>query len=358
MLIVALFVVLPLSFSVFNTSQSLKEQYSLLDAFYTMNNGLPGGKKYFQNNADITIVDLSGVPDRPGVYHTLQRIMEAGPKLVGLDVWMEGRKGIPEEDSLATLLTGNPLIISPCELLKETASDATSFQQVRYPFYASPDTPGLAAVNIDLHGFSWNCRSFTPQLSCNDTTYSILGVVMSGILDPAARDEVMKHPDKPHYIQFARDGYQNLSATFILQDTLGIARRMLSGKIVLIGDTNDASDQYPTPTKIRMSGVEIHANILNSILSRNWPRAMGKIPAWILAFIGVFLLLPLLRLIRKNEWLSIFSGVIQALLIILLVFVSYWIFFRFNYYVNSIYLLLGIGFSGMAESLYRKITKK
>lgn len=358
MAIVGVFVVLPLSFSIFNTTQNLKEQYSLLDAFYTMNNQLPEGRSFLRTDADITIVDLSGVSDRQGVLLTLRKILDAKPKMVGFDVWMAGRRGIPEEDSLQALLAGNPSVVSPCLLANETAPGAISFLNVYFPFYADEKTPNIGAANIDLQGASWNCRTFTPSLSCNGKTYPVLSVEMSRHLDTTAWAAVMKQADKPHYIQFAKDGYQNVSALFILTDTTGIASTLLREKIILVGDTNDASDVYATPVKIRMSGVEIHANILNSILTGSWPRTMGTVPAWILAFLGVFLFLPLLHLLKRNEWLSIFSGAIQAILIILLVFVSFRIFVHYNYYVNSIYLLLGIGFMGMADSLYKKITKR
>ena len=358
MVIVAVFVVLPLSFSVFNTSQNLREQYSLLDAFYSMNSWREAPGPVVKTDSDIIIVDLSEVTDRPGVYLAMKKIMEAGPRLVGFDVWMEGRDGIPVEDSIQALLSGNPNIISPCLIEEETAPDATSFRKEKFPYYASADTPGLAAVNVDLQGASWNCRTFTPRVSCGEKKYEVLSVAMSASLDPEAHAAVMAHPDTPHYIQFSRRGYQNLSAEFIIIDTTGIAQRMLRDKIVLVGDTNDPGDLYPTPIKVRMSGVEIHANALNTILNQSWPGVMGKPAAWILAFLGVFLLLPLLRLIKKNEWLAIFSGAVQAIVIILFAFVCYLIFVRFNFYVNSIYLLLGIGFMDMAESLYRKITNK
>lgn len=358
MLIVGVFVLLPLSFSVFNTSQNLKEQYSLLDAFYSMRNQLPGGSPYLKVNSDITIVDLSEVKPRQDVYRTIVKIVEAGPRMIGFDVWMEGRDSIPVEDSLEALLRGNPSIVSPCLLVNETAPGSTSFQNAYFPFYADTDTPNLGAANIDLQGASWNCRTFTPRLWYGERSYPLLTIAMASLLDTSAYEAVMKQADSPHYIQFSKSGYQNLSALFILSDTTGIASSMLKDKIVLVGDTNDQSDLYPTPIKIRMSGVEIHANILSSILTRSWPRTMGTVAGWLLALLGVFCLLPLMHLVKKNEWLSIFSGAIQALLIILFVFVSYWIFVRFNYYVNSIYFLLGIGFMGMADSLYRKITKK
>ena len=358
MVIVALFIVFPFSFSIFNTSQNLREQYSLLDAFYTISNLVSSKMPYVKTQSDIIIVDLSDVTDRPGLFETLKRIMIADPKIVGFDVWMEKRLGLPVEDSLKVLLNNNPLIISPCKLIGENGPKKASFNDVLVPFYAKTDTSRLAAVNIDLQGTSWNCRTFTPQLRCKEKKFDTFDVAISALLDPGAYEAVMRHPDTPHYIRFARDGYQHLSAAFILKDTTEISSQLLHDKIVLLGDLNEASDFYPTPLKPHMSGVEIHANILNTILTGAWPRVMGNTLAWVLAFLGVFLLLPFMRLLRKNEWSSIFIGICLALVIIILVYVSYWVFIRFNYYVNTFYLILGIGFMGLAETVYRKITKK
>lgn len=360
LLMVAVFILFPLSFSLLNTSQSVKEQYSLLDTYYTVNNMSYDRNSLIKTSSDITIVDLTDVTERPEVYAVLKKIITAEPKLIGFDVWMAHTDSVPTpvEDSLRLLLSGNPKIVSPCVLSGESSRNNTSFLYVDFPFYASEEASNIAAANIDLMGTNWNCRTFTPVLSCQEREYESFAVALSSQLSPNSYHKVMMQPSRPHYINYSRMGYQNLSGSFLLTDTTGISEMLIKDKVVLVGDTNDISDLYPTPIKIRMSGVEIHANILNTILTESWPRIMSDFLAWIVAFLGVFCLIPFIRSLQKNDWLRIFSGAIRALLILLLVFLSYLVFVKCHYYIKIIYLVLGIGFMEIAESLYKKLTNK
>lgn len=352
---VGLFVVLPLSLSIFNTSQSLKEQYSLLDAFYAMRNRLPEEKPYYRTQTDITIVDLAEVPDRADVYRVMEKVMALNPRLVGFDIWLGAPKNIPEDSLFKAMLLQDPRIISPCQLEKEKAPGSTHFLSVQYPFYASKDAPVCAAVNLEIFESNWICKTFTPVLFHDGKPYETMAVTMSHLLDTVAYSMLMKQPVDPHYIQFSRSGYEDLSGRLLLESEQNWFKSMIEGKVVLIGDKSDPSDFFPTPPSMQTSGVEVHTAILATILSRSWPRVMHAAGAWLLALLGVWLTLPLLRKAKRNEWLVIFTPVLQALLILLYVFACYWVFSRFNYYIDSIYLLIATGFMEVAEALYVKI---
>lgn len=45
----------------------------------------------------------------------------------------------------------------------------------------------------------------------------------------------------------------------------------LQGKIVIVGSVSDAGDIHPTPVNTRMSGMEIHAHALATLIDGDWP---------------------------------------------------------------------------------------
>ena len=130
---------------------------------------------------------------------------------------------------------------------------------------------------------------------------------------------------------------------------------MLKNKIVLIGDRGDMSDMHVTPIGARVPGVDIHAMTIATILEGREIDVMSESGAWIFAFLVTMLIIPLMRLLKKNDWTAIFSPVFQTLLIIAAVFICYLIFVSSGYYVRVVYALLAIGFVDLGYNLYLKL---
>jgi len=355
MIMVAVFVVFPLSFSFFSSSASLQERYSLMDLFSSMQVSLPENQPYYESETDIIIVDLSEVQPRSDVFQIMKSIMEANPKLVGFDIWLAESHHTPEDSLFAALLLEDSRIISPCKMELQEAPGSASFQAISYPFYANEQAPLTAATNLDLFESDWNCKTFTPILFHEGNAIETFAVAMARHWEPTAYNRLMRRPTESHYIHFSRSRYTDISGKLILEAGGPWLQPLLENKLVLVGDINDTSDFFATPLSAQTAGVEVHANILATILSSSWPIVMPRFWAWVLAFLGILILLPLLRWVKKNEWLSIFLPLFQAILIVLFVFLCYWIFIHFNFYINSTYLLLGIGFMEVAEALYLKL---
>ncbi|MCI0692955.1 CHASE2 domain-containing protein [candidate division KSB1 bacterium] len=78
---------------------------------------------------------------------------------------------------------------------------------------------------------------------------------------------------------------------------------VIADKIVLIGSTlrqSDSSDQFETPYGT-MFGVEVHANIINNLLTKNYLKSLGK--AWTIFFTTVGLAIAALSLWRfRLRW--------------------------------------------------------
>jgi adenylate cyclase len=135
-----------------------------------------------------------------------------------------------------------------------------------------------------------------------------------------------------------------------------ISREFFSGKIVLIGITARGLGDYFLAPSFRepISGVEIHANAVNTIVTRNFLKKISKIATVVVTFI---LSLPFLLLWKNPIKLSI-SGVLIA---IFFPCASFFLFSLRGIIFDSFPLILstvtGLGISGIYAYLEEKREK-
>ena len=134
------------------------------------------------------------------------------------------------------------------------------------------------------------------------------------------------------------------------QDFPVAADNPFRGKIVLIGATfGDSRDFFPTPQGL-MSGVEIHANIIHTILSRSQILPAHKLLA---------LLLSLLFALAMSLLLSLFRPITVTILGLIaiplaLIPLSYLAFARLGLWVDFVTPLLAIRLGGLVGDLLER----
>ena len=122
------------------------------------------------------------------------------------------------------------------------------------------------------------------------------------------------------------------------------------GKIVLIGATfGDSRDFFPTPQGL-MSGVEIHANIIHTILSRSQILAAHRLVALSLSLVFALVISFFLSLFRPMTVTILGLLAIPLLLIPL----SYLAFARLGLWVDFVTPLLAIRFGGFVGDLLER----
>jgi len=142
----------------------------------------------------------------------------------------------------------------------------------------------------------------------------------------------------------SRQTFTTIAAADVLQG--GADASALNGKIVLVGSTApDLHDEQIVSTSygVPMPGVEIHASLLDTLLSRRWLQA---VPSWAMAAIllalGLFVgfLIPKIR----ARWSGlIFAGIWLGIL------VSAFLAFDRGWVVDVVWptLVLGVGYAGV-----------
>ncbi len=118
---------------------------------------------------------------------------------------------------------------------------------------------------------------------------------------------------------------------------------LFRGKIVLIGATfADSRDFFPTPRGL-MSGMEIHANVIHTLLSRSQILPMQRLAALLLSLAFAVMISFLLTLLRPSVVNYLSFAAVPVLLI-----PSYWAFARLGLWVDLITPFLAMRWGAMA----------
>lgn len=349
LVVVFVFVLLPLSFSRFNTAQTMREQYNLMDAYFAISNRIANERPYRYASNEVIVVDIAGIYDRERLADILEMTYMAKPRVLGLDVFFENRNS-EEADNRILRVVADQKVVSPVILSQADPEAITSFWNASLPFYMNNIHHNSGFVNVASSGASQTVRAFPKYLSLGKITIPNLDIA---IVREASRPSYLKTIERNNdseYINYSLSSFTSISA-----ESLPYNADLLKDRVVIIGDRSDIADMHLTPLGPRTPGVDIHAMSIATMLEDKYINVMSEFGAWILAFVSIFLLLSILRILKRNSWLSVFCPVIQTLMILVAVFICYMIFVSCGYYVRVVYALLGIGFLDFAYNLYYKI---
>lgn len=347
--IVFVFVLFPLSFSRFNTFQAMREQYDLMDTYFTISNRIGQKKPYRPISNGIVIVDIKDVYDRDTLADLIATVVSAEPKAVGLDVLFEERRS-DRADSILTQISLLPNVISPVMLDRSPVGQDRMFSGLQTSFYMEEPGRNAGFVNLGTSGASEACRIFAKRLLSPYGEMDNFDMALLRVVSQQDYTLALERETNEEYINFSLSSYSVISA-----QAVSCNLDLLKGKVVLVGDRDDLADKHVTAVDARLPGVDIHAMTLATMLDGRYVNVMSESGAWLLAFIVIFCFIPLVSLAKKNDWTSIFCPVFQTLLIILAVFLCYVIFVSTGYYVRVVYALLGIGFIELGYNLYFKL---
>lgn len=278
---------------------------------------------------------------RDYVAGVVRGVRKSGARLIGLDLDLRRPTAVQGDAALAAALAGNPgdpagpvVVVRTLRALRRPDGEIRFTPQ---PLYAPAieAASGFAEVPKDDDGFFRRLPLVVPTEQ--GTPFPSLALALLTRLAPApeqasgrlgapvwseahgelrAGPPLIFDPDSDWRINFAGASGSFLTlgsdALFALgaADAPVAAENPLRGRIVLIGATFEQSrDAFPTPSGV-MYGVEIHANILHTLLTRShiqavaWGASLVAQLAVCLLFSGLFALLPPARALLASLGLA------------------------------------------------------
>lgn len=238
----------------------------------------------------------------------VRKLKAAGAEVIGYDVTFSEPSDQKDDAELAAALKEAGNVVLPLELSMKVGKNWMLYdpQAVLQPIPvlgAAAESTGHVNAPADTD----NVFRRIP-LSVRGSDASYIPSFESEILRLAGRDGLLKEAPLDGVgrmrLNFAGppndpQGFRTISAVNVLRDTVDLAP--LKGGIVLVGATaSNLHDSMlvPTSRNVPMSGVEVHANILDTLLGRRWLRDVpGYVTALYLFVLGLLLgfIVPRLR---------------------------------------------------------------
>lgn len=340
---------LPFSLAKFNVSQDIFEQHNFMDAYYAIYNHSvkstirPGGK--------VVIVTVPREWNRKQLAACINHVAKEQPAAIGVDILFPRPAG-PFGADLVEALTQNQNMVVVEYLKEPEKTDWQRFTELEESFFQWPERLVQSGYsNVIKDGVSKTIRAFGETLYLNDVPMQSFTDVLAGIALPEEYAVLKKRKREREYINYKKDFIRIEVTDSLNYDT---AFSSLKDKIVLISVTTDPNDIHATPLDTHTEGIMIHASVLSTIADKSFINYMSQTGAWILGGLVVFMFALLRSFTSRNEWLTLFMPVPQFALILIGIFLGYWIFIRFYYYINFIYMLIGLGIVGFVYDIYYK----
>jgi len=369
-LILGLGIGLFLTFALFANVELLAAwQRSLSDFLFVKNK--PSKQIIIVGVDEKSLDDIGRWPwDRSVQARLIDNIAAGDPRVIGIDVMYSEKTESEEDKALSDSLTRNKNNIIPVLAnLEETSSQYSTIRasSVEYPadIFLTKSGNNLAHINSyrDQDGV---VRSIPLMVEFKGDYYPALSLLSLTKSSPSYF-KIMNHGGDNRYFQLKSRNiplepgsrmrinyagppgtFTKVSATDVLSGNLD--KNIFKDKIVLIGATAKAiGDECATPTSegTQMSGVEVHANAINTILKGNFIIEQGYLVT-ILIILSICLVCGLVFSQLRALW----SGLIAVGLAIIISLFGLALFDR-GIIVNLVYPPLAIFITYATVTTYR-----
>lgn len=293
-------------------------------------------------DSDIVLVDISDVT-REEVAYLLDALPEFEPRAVGLDVMFD----VPHDDDSLLLAAiaklPDMVMIVDVEPDKERGANTFHIGQTSF-FYDSIGHRSYGASNLPTKYAGGVVREFPVEFKMGDLTppnnniIPSFSVALAEKIDSASVAELKARGKMNENIN-----YPSRNFVIIPWDEIASYAEDLRGHVVLIGAVNSDDDMHLTPVQRKMSGLEIHAMALSTIINRNYLDNVGKWGDMLIAFFLCYVL-AFIHVALPLEFKALALRILQLILVCGIVYVGYYFFVEENLVVNFSYSLLMMAF--------------
>ncbi|MDE6027805.1 MAG: CHASE2 domain-containing protein [Muribaculaceae bacterium] len=251
-------------------SSSEKSDFVMSDLFYQIADSRP--VRMYDDR--MVMLDI-GNSNREEIAEILSVVALCGPKAVAIDVNFE----IPGDNDSILLesLSSLPALVLPLGV----GQKGEKFVVTDHPFFYA-DLPGIryGVVNFPTSRPGATVREYAKSFPMED------GAAMLSFPEAAAKAAGYETAIPPGQkdVPTGIIAYHSREITTIPHEELADRAEELADKIVLVGTTTEAGDVYSIPLRHGVSGLEIHAYSLSTILDG---MEMERLPGYIATIIAV-----------------------------------------------------------------------
>ena len=292
-------------------------------------------------DSDVVIVDLAGCSSRIEIARVVGSINECSPKAVAVDIiFSQIVSSDSKEDSLLVeaFRACSNLVLAQ-RLIK--GKDTTYMER---SFFADKVECIEAEVSFE--------NGIVRSIPASNNGYPS---IVSVIADLLGRRKV-RHGELINY------SYLNVPIFDIKK--ISSSKDFLAGKVIILGDGSDLRDYHDTPVLFdgvpRTSGLNIIAYSLNTL---NPKRGFVTASKWVEVLIGIILTYLFCAFLaspihRMGEYKDFYMDGARIVSLVILLIVSYVLFWVFHVYIRMGYWLIGWALAGLATGLFYKLYSK
>ena len=284
-LLLGLLRLITINISFLNPIANALDSFAISDIFFEIQHNETTAK----TNDLVTIVDMTELTDRGDIAYLLEEINEYDPLVMGVDLIFEGKK----DDLFA-----NEMLKESVNMIKDKAvfsiklidynRENNSFDKKVQSFFADDINviEGYTNLNDNMEGYC--IRDLSIKQSLKDTTTFSFPARIAVFFN----NSLTKLEDQDILIN-----YKNERFPVVKYDEIHNKKDLIEGHIVLIGALTEEQDMHGSPIG-KMSGLEIQAYSLLTLLEQN---NIKRIPVWI-EWLLTFLLCYILELVIDIIW--------------------------------------------------------
>lgn len=295
-------------------------------------------------NPNIVIIGVDSC-SRSDIASLIDAVSYAEPRVIGLDVFFEfpGK----DDDMLISAISDCDNIVLPLRMDYDIETDNFINTQGSF-FYSSLDDATYGVVNFPSDKSSV-LRKFRPIFTTDSDSIDSFAAAIALKVCNDSYIHLINRNNNLENINFFATEFAEYDAFEIIDEKRfprqGI-EKIIHDKIVLIGGLNIATDKHITPVDNSMSGVKVHAKIIDTIIGKRYIRHSHHAIDLLISFIFCFLFAYINLCSKQSEkWNNIESLLIRilqlGLVYILLVIGCRW-FIKYNISINFSCTLLMI----------------
>ena len=328
------------------------ENFSMTDIYYRIMNT----STQTETDCTITLVDMTELTHRKDIAKVIRQIKELKPKVLGVDIIFEGHMSDEEGDHalVEACLDGDSANIVWAYKLTKYDDKNGRFQDCLHSFFVTEGNQKEGFVNL-VSNPAKSIKQYAVTLPYKDTVVYSLPARIA-----LATSDVKLANERSHTINYKPVTFPVVSCD---SNSLANFSVLITDHIVLLGTTQEERDKYYTPIG-QKSGLEILAYTILSMVEEEHIHHAGTWMAilWALLVGYIVNLLDFFQTKRMGKRRStimvfvtqskIYNKVVSLLVMIFITGVSFELFAKCNYFVNTLLALSTIVLIGEGRLLY------